>query len=157
MKVEKNVVMLAPESCESEQNWLSYDFFKKTCSSGGDDTWTKSCTRTPFFLKNHNLISFAHIHMILVPTRPHFSLLSPYVLTKKIKRLGIVPGTWFDEKGDLITWNGSFHEKLYTVRFVWMRRIQRYHFHYVIRVGRQSPQANTAFLILHYDRDAGVT
>jgi hypothetical protein len=46
-----------------------------------------------FFFKNHNLISFAHIHMILVPTRPHFSLLSPYVLTKKIKRLGIVPGT----------------------------------------------------------------
>jgi len=26
MKVEKNAVVLAPESCESKQNWLSYDF-----------------------------------------------------------------------------------------------------------------------------------
>ena len=38
-----------------------------------------------------------------------------------------------------------------------MRRIQPYHFHYVIRVGRQSPQAITVFVILHYDRDAGFT
>ena len=52
MKVEKNAVALAPESCESKQNSLSYDFFEKTCSDGGDgnDTshCTKSCTRTPF-------------------------------------------------------------------------------------------------------------
>jgi len=36
MKVGKNVVMLAPESCESKQNWLSYDFFEKTYSGDGD-------------------------------------------------------------------------------------------------------------------------
>jgi len=42
-----------------------------------------------FFKKNHNLISFARIHMILVPTQPHFSLLSPYVLTKKQKGLAL--------------------------------------------------------------------
>jgi len=42
MKVEKNAVVLAPESCESEQNWLSYDFFVKTYSAGGDGDDTKS-------------------------------------------------------------------------------------------------------------------
>ena len=42
MKVEKNAVMLAPESCESEQNWLSYDFFVKTYSGDGDGDNTKS-------------------------------------------------------------------------------------------------------------------
>ena len=44
-------------------------------------------------------MSFARIHLIFAPTRPHFYLLlSPYVLTKKMKRHGIVLGTWFDEK-----------------------------------------------------------
>ena len=42
MKVGKNVVMLAPESCESKQNWLSYDFFEKTYSGDGDGDATKS-------------------------------------------------------------------------------------------------------------------
>ena len=42
MKVEKNAVVLAPESCESEQNWLSYDFFVKTYSGDGDGDDTKS-------------------------------------------------------------------------------------------------------------------
>jgi hypothetical protein len=32
MKVQKNVVALVQESCESEQNSLSYDFFKTRCS-----------------------------------------------------------------------------------------------------------------------------
>ena len=32
MQIEKNAVVVEPESCESEQNWLSYDFFEKTCS-----------------------------------------------------------------------------------------------------------------------------
>jgi hypothetical protein len=44
------------------------------------------------FLKNHNLMSFARIHLIFEPVLPHFSLPLPYVLTKKEKRLGIVPG-----------------------------------------------------------------
>jgi len=42
MKVEKSAVVLEPESCESEQNWLSYDFFEKTYSGGGDGDHTKS-------------------------------------------------------------------------------------------------------------------
>jgi len=42
MKVKKNAVVLAPEWCESKQNWLSYDFFEKTCSGGGDGDNTKS-------------------------------------------------------------------------------------------------------------------
>ena len=37
-----------------------------------------------------------------------------------------------------------------------MRRIQLSHSHYVIHVKEQSLQANMAFLILHYDQDAGV-
>ncbi len=136
-------------------------FFEKTYPGDGDGDDTKSLHQVmhqnTLFWKNHNLMSFARIHMILVPMRPHFSLLSPYVLAKKIKRLGIVPGTWFDEKRYFIASNVFLYDILYTVRFVWMRRMQPSHFHYVIRVGRQSPQANTAFLILHYDRDAGVT
>ena len=136
-------------------------FFEKTYPGDDDGDDTKSLHQVmhqnTLFWKNHNLMSFARIHMILVPTRPHFSLLSPYVLAKKIKRLGIVPGTWFDEKRYFIASNVFLYDILYTVRFVWMRRIQPSHFHYVIRVGRQSPQANTAFLILHYDCDAGVT
>ena len=42
MKVEKKVVVLAPELCESEQNWLGYDFFVKTYSGDGDGDDTKS-------------------------------------------------------------------------------------------------------------------
>ena len=42
MKVEKNAVILALESCESKQNWLSYDFFEKTYSGGGDGDDPKS-------------------------------------------------------------------------------------------------------------------
>jgi hypothetical protein len=38
-----------------------------------------------------------------------------------------------------------------------MRRIQQSHFDYVIRLGRQSPQAITVFVNLHYDRNPGVT
>ena len=34
--IEKNAVMLAPKSCESKQNWLSYDFFENTYSGHGD-------------------------------------------------------------------------------------------------------------------------
>jgi len=36
------VVVLAPESCESEQNRLSYDFVEKTYSGGGDGDDTMS-------------------------------------------------------------------------------------------------------------------
>jgi hypothetical protein len=72
-------------------------FFEKTYPGDGDGDDTKSLHQVmhqnTLFCKNHNLMSFAWNHMILVPTRPHFSLLSPYVLAKKIKRLGIVPGT----------------------------------------------------------------
>jgi len=42
VKVERNVVMLAPESCESEQDWSSYEFFENICSGGGDGDDTKS-------------------------------------------------------------------------------------------------------------------
>jgi len=97
MKVETNAVVLVPESCESKQNWLSYDFSEKICFGGGDGDDTKSLHQVmhqnTLFWKNHNLMSFAQIHMILVPLWPHFSVLSPYILTKKNKRLGIVPGT----------------------------------------------------------------
>ena len=78
MEVDRNLVMLAPESCESKKNWLSYDFFEKTC---GDSDIPKSCTRTPY--KIHNLMSFAQIHIIFVLMLSHFSLPSSYVLTKK--------------------------------------------------------------------------
>jgi hypothetical protein len=79
MKVEKHGRASAQKSCESEQNSLSYDFFKKRCS--GAMTWYhhQHQHQNMFSQKNHNLISFAWIHMILVPTRPHFSLLSPDV------------------------------------------------------------------------------
>ena len=42
MKVEKNVVVLVQESCESEQNSLSYDFFEKICFGAVDGDDTKS-------------------------------------------------------------------------------------------------------------------
>ncbi len=87
MKVEKDAVTLAPESCEYEQNWLSYEFFEKICSGGGDGDDTKSLHQVmhqiTFSLKNHNLMSFAQIHMILVPTLAHFFLLSSYVVKKQ--------------------------------------------------------------------------
>jgi hypothetical protein len=41
--------------------------------------------------------------MIFVLMLSRVSLLSYYVLTKKKKRLGIVPGTLFDEKRDFMT------------------------------------------------------
>ena len=70
------------------------------------------------------------------------------------ERLGIVPGTWFDEKRHLIASSVSFYDILYTVRFVKMRGIQRYHFCYVIHAGKWPPQQNTAFLIWQYVNDA---
>ena len=73
---------------------------------------------------------------------------------EKSERLGIVPGTWFGKRVDVIISNIFFHDILYTVRFVWMRRIQWYHFHYVKRVGKRPPQQNTAFLIWQYVNDA---
>jgi len=45
------------------------------------------------------------------------------------------------------------HDILYTVRFVKMRKIQWYHFHYVIRVGRQPPRENTVLEFWHYVND----
>ena len=87
MKVKKSAVVLAPEPYESEQNWLSYDFFENTYPGDGDGDDTKSLHQVmhqnTLFWKFHNLMSFARIHMILVPMRPHFSVLSFYVLTKK--------------------------------------------------------------------------
>jgi len=84
MKVEKNGRALAQKSCESEQNSLSYDFIKKRGSGAwlGGVTWYDHHHhhQNMFSQKNHNLISFAQIHMILVPTQLHFSLLSFYVL-----------------------------------------------------------------------------
>jgi len=49
MKIEKSAVMLAPKSCESEKNWLSYNFFENTYSGDGNGDNTKSYTRTPCF------------------------------------------------------------------------------------------------------------
>ena len=76
MKVEKSVVVLAPEPCESEQNWLSYDFFENTYPGDSDGDDTKSLHQlmhqNTLFWRIHNLMSFAWIHMILVPMRPHF-------------------------------------------------------------------------------------
>ena len=51
MEVDKHSVMLALESCKSEQNWLSYEFFEKTCSGDDDGDNPKSYTRTPCFEK----------------------------------------------------------------------------------------------------------
>jgi hypothetical protein len=48
VKVEKNAVVLAPESCESKQNLLSYDFFEKTCSGAGAGDDTKSLHQNTF-------------------------------------------------------------------------------------------------------------
>ena len=53
--------------------------------------------------------------------------------------------TWFGKQIEVKISNFFFHDILYTIRFVKMRRIQRYHFHYVNRVGRWPQQQNTAF------------
>ena len=75
---------------------------------------------------------------------------------EKSERLGIVPGTWFGKRMDVKVSNIFSYDILYTVRFVWMRRIQRYHFHYVNRVGKWPPQQNTAFLIWHHINGAAL-
>ncbi len=120
--------LISSPSPPPEHIFSKNSWLNQFCSDSHD-----SCANTPTFFSTFILCSY-----------------------KTIKRLGIVPGTWFGEKGNFMTSNVFFHDILYTVRFVWMRRIQWYYFHYIIHVGRQSPQANTAFLILHYDCDAGV-
>ena len=71
----------------------------------------------------------------------------------KIERLGIVPGTWFGKKVNVKISNIFFHDILYTVRFVKIRRIQWYHFHYVRRVGKRPPRENTVLEFWHYVND----
>jgi len=89
MKVENNPVMLAPEWCESKQNWLSYDFFEKTCSGGGDGDDPKSLHQVmhqnTLFWKNHNLMSFARIHMIFYHCYHIFLYFHPMYLQKNKK------------------------------------------------------------------------
>jgi len=63
----------------------------------------------------------------------------------KSERLGIVPGTWFGKRVDVRISNILFHDILYTVGFVKMRRIQRYYFYYVNRVGKRPAEQNTVF------------
>jgi len=43
------------------------------------------------------------------------------------------------------TSNIFFHDILYTVRFVKMRRVQQYYFHYLNCAGKQLVQQNTTF------------
>jgi len=62
---------------------------------------------------------------------------------ENIEMLGIVPGTWFGKKQNVKISNILFHDILYTVRFVKMRRIQWYHLYYVKRVGKRPPRENT--------------
>jgi hypothetical protein len=50
---------------------------------------------------------------------------------RKSERLGIVPGTWYGKWVDVRISNIFFHDILYTIGFVKMRRIWWYHFHYV--------------------------
>ena len=139
------------------QLWIGTELDHASPYDGDSTKWLHQVMhQNTLFWKHHNLMSLAWIQMILVPMRPHFSLLSSYVLTKKMNRLGIVPGTWFDEKWHFIASNVFFHDILYTIRFVWMRIIQLFYFHYIIYVGKQFLQANTIFLILHYDHDARV-
>jgi len=71
----------------------------------------------------------------------------------KIERLGIVPGTWFGQKVNVKISNIFFHDILYTVRFVKIRRIQWYHFHYVSRLGKWPPRKNTVLEFWHYVND----
>jgi len=161
LKVKENAIVLAPESCESKQNWLSYDFFEKMCSGDGDGDDTKSLHQVmhqnTFSLKIHNSMSFAWIYMIFVLTPSHVSPTFILCTYKTIKRLCIVPGTWFDWKGAFYDFKCVFSWQIIYRWIVWLRRIQQFHFHYVICVGRQSPQENTVFLILHYDHDPVVT
>jgi hypothetical protein len=42
VKEEKNAGAMTPESCESKQNSLSYEFFKKGCSGVADADDIKS-------------------------------------------------------------------------------------------------------------------
>ena len=82
--------------------------------------------------------------------------LEKWVESKYVKgeRLGIVPGTWFGKRMDVEISNIFLNDMLYTVGFVKMRRIQRYHFYYMKRVGKRTPQQNTVFLSWHYVNDA---
>ena len=64
----------------------------------------------------------------------------------KSERLGIVPGTWFGKRVDVRISNILFHDILYTVGFVKMRRIQRYYFYYVNRAGKRPAEQNTVFV-----------
>jgi len=72
---------------------------------------------------------------------------------EKIERLDIVPGTWSAKRLDAGISKLFLHDILYTIRFVKMRRIQRYHFHYVKCVGRRPPQENTVLAFWHYIND----
>ena len=54
-----------------------------------------------------------------------------------IESLGIMPGTWFGKRADVKISNIFFHNILYTVRFIKIRRIQWYHFHYISHVGKR--------------------
>jgi len=71
----------------------------------------------------------------------------------KIERLGIVPGTWFDQKVNVKISNIFFHNILYTVRFVKIRRIQWYHFYYVDCIGKWPPRENMVLEFWHYVND----
>ena len=98
-------------------------------------------------------MSFAQIHMILVQMISHISLLSSYVFTKKIKRLGIVPGTWFDEKGWFYNFKCIFS---WQIIYCWICLNEENPTIPFLLYNSQSSQANTAFLIFHYDHDAEV-
>ena len=63
----------------------------------------------------------------------------------KIERLGILVCTWSSKMLKCIFSTSLFRDILYTVRFVKMKGIQRYHFNYVNRVGKRPPQQNTVF------------
>ena len=63
----------------------------------------------------------------------------------KSERLGIVPGTWFGKRVDVKISNIFFHDVLYTIRSIKMRRIQRYYFCYGNHVGKRPSEQNTAF------------
>ena len=63
----------------------------------------------------------------------------------KIERLCIRVCTWSSKMSQSIFSTSLLHDILYTVGFVKMRRIQRYHFNYVNRVGKQPPQQNPVF------------
>ena len=58
---------------------------------------------------------------------------------EKIERFGIVPGTWSAKRLDAKISKFFSGDILYTIRFIKMRRIQWYHFHYVNHMGRWPP------------------